>query len=48
MWQRRTCIISLVVLLALIQGGAAFGAWNFLEDPAKLRSSFTQKIWKVI
>ena len=34
MWQRCTCIISLVVLLALIQGGAAFGAWNFLEDPA--------------
>ena len=34
MWQRCTCFVSLVVLLALIQGGAAFGAWNPLEDPA--------------
>ena len=33
MWQRCTCFICVVVLLALIPG-AAFGAWNFLEDEA--------------
>jgi concanavalin A-like lectin/glucanase superfamily protein len=34
MWQRFTCFVCVVVLLALIPGGAALGAWNFLEDDA--------------
>jgi len=31
MWKRCICF---VVLLALLQGSATFGAWNFLDDPA--------------
>jgi concanavalin A-like lectin/glucanase superfamily protein len=34
MWQRCTCFVFVVVLLALIPGSAALGAWNFLEDDA--------------
>jgi len=34
MWKRCTCFAFLIVLLALIQGGAAFGAFNALKDPA--------------
>jgi len=34
MWKRCTCFAFLIVLLALIQGGAAFGAFNALSDPA--------------
>ncbi len=34
MWKRCTCFAFLIVLLALIQGGAASGAFNALKDPA--------------
>ncbi|MCU0916148.1 MAG: discoidin domain-containing protein, partial [Planctomycetes bacterium] len=34
MWKRCTCFVVPVVILALLPGGAAFGALNILKDPA--------------